>query len=91
MEHKATIKSIGETVQVSEKFKKREFIVTDSSSQYPQTNSFTLVQDKCDIINPFDPGDEVIIKFNLQGREWTNPQGETKVFNTLNSWAIVRA
>ncbi|MFI5404881.1 MAG: DUF3127 domain-containing protein [Nitrososphaerales archaeon] len=90
MEHKATIKSIGETIHVSDKFQKREFIVEDNSSTYPQTNIFQLVQDKCDVIDSFKPGDEVKVMFNLTGREWTNAQGEVKVFNTLSAWSVVK-
>ena len=33
-------------------------------------------------------GQIVKIHFNLQGREWTNPQGEVKYFNTVVGWKI---
>jgi len=41
-----TIKVINPTVQVSEKFSKREFVVTDSASMYPQEIMFQSTQDK---------------------------------------------
>ena len=28
------------------------------------------------------------VQFNLRGREWSNPQGEVKYFNTLDAWKI---
>ncbi|MBL0127086.1 MAG: DUF3127 domain-containing protein [Flavobacteriales bacterium] len=31
-----TIKVVGQTVQVSEKFSKREIVITEQSGQYPQ-------------------------------------------------------
>ncbi len=76
------------TEQVSEQFKKRDFVVTDESSQYPQHITFQLTQDKCGLIDQFAPGSEIKVHFNLRGREWKNAQGETKYFNTLQAWRI---
>src|ERR1700741_1878083 len=75
-------------VQVSEKFKKREFVITDNSSQYPQHISFQLTQDKCGLIDQYKVGDELKVHFNLRGREWTSPKGEVRYFNTLEAWRI---
>ena len=83
-----TLKLKNQEQQVSEKFKKREFVVTDNSSQYPQHVSFQLTQDKCSLLDPCKVGDEVKVYFNLRGREWTNPQGEVKFFNSLEAWKI---
>ena len=83
-----TIKMIGQTVMVSEKFSKREFVVTDTSSQYPQDVSFQVTQDKCSLLDSFMEGQAVEVAFNLRGREWTSPQGEVKYFNTLEAWRI---
>ena len=83
-----TIKMIGQTVMVSEKFSKREFVVTDTSSQYPQDVSFQVTQDKCSLLDSFMEGQAVEVSFNLRGREWTSPQGEVKYFNTLEAWRI---
>jgi Domain of unknown function (DUF3127) len=82
------IKVKGEEQQVSEKFKKRDLILTDNSSQYPQHISFQLTQDKCSLIDAYKVGDEVKVYFNLRGREWTSPQGEVKYFNTLEAWRL---
>ena len=72
-------------------FQKREFVleVTDNP-QYPQLVKFELSQDKCSLIDGFQPGEPIDVKFNLRGREWTNPKGETVYFNTLSPWAINR-
>jgi hypothetical protein len=75
--------------EVSSKFRKREFILTDnSSSQYPQHILFQLTQDKCNLIDSVREGDNIVVHFNLRGREWTSPQGEIKYFNTLEAWKI---
>lgn len=82
------IKVINDTVQVSDKFSKREFVVTDNSSMYPQDILLQLAQDKCSVLDAYNVGDSVEVSFNLRGREWTNPQGEVKYFNTLDAWRI---
>jgi hypothetical protein len=74
--------------QVSEKFRKREFVITDNSSQYPQHISFQLTQDKCSLLDAYKVGDEMKVYFNLRGREWTDKQGATKYFNSLEAWKI---
>jgi len=76
---------------VSEKFKKRDFVVTDNSSQYPQHVSFQLTQDRNSLIEPFQVGQEVKVSFNLRGREWNSPQGEVKYFNTIEAWKVENA
>jgi hypothetical protein len=82
------LKVKSEAQQVSEKFKKREFVLTDNSSQYPQHVSFQLTQDKCNLIDQYNVGSEIKVHFNLRGREWTSPSGEIKYFNTLEAWRI---
>ena len=83
-----TIKVIHDTVQISEKFAKREFVVTDNDSMYPQDISLQLTQEKVSILDNYSVGESVEVSFNLNGREWTSPQGEVKYFNTLNAWRI---
>lgn len=74
--------------QISERFKKREFVITDNSSQYPQHISFQLTQDKCSLLDNCNVGDELKVFFNLRGREWQSKEGETKYFNSLEAWKI---
>ncbi len=86
-----TVKVVNNTVQVSEKFSKREFVVTDSTGMYPQDISFQATQDKCSLLDGVHPGEQIEVSFNLRGREWTSPQGEVKYFNTLEAWRIEKA
>lgn len=82
------VKKIYDTQQVSEKFSKREFVITDSSSMYPQDIMFQLTQDKCNLMDAVSVNDTVEVSFNLRGREWTSPQGEVRYFNTLDAWRV---
>jgi hypothetical protein len=88
MDITGTLKVINDTKQVSDRFKSREFVLTDNSSQYPQHISFQLTQDKCDLLNGKAIGTEVKVHFNLRGREWNSPTGETKYFNSLEAWRL---
>ena len=87
MEVSGRIKVIGETMQVSASFKKRELVVA-TEEQYPQYISINFVQEKCDLLNNFVANEPVKVSINLRGREWVNPQGETKYFNDIQGWRI---
>lgn len=79
----------GDEQQITEKFKKREFVIQDDAEQYPQVISFQLVQDKCSLLDAYNVGDEISVNFNVRGREWTSPKdGQTKYFNSLEAWKI---
>ncbi len=82
------VKVLNETVQISEKFSKREFVITENSSMYPQDIIFQATQDKCSMLDAVKVNDQVEVSFNLRGREWTSPQGEVKYFNSLDAWRI---
>jgi hypothetical protein len=83
------IHELFETQQVTDRFRKREFVVEFADNpMYPQYILFQLVQDKCDLINAFNKGDMINVDFNLRGRSWTSPQGEVKYFNSLEAWRL---
>ncbi|MEM9417350.1 MAG: DUF3127 domain-containing protein [Bacteroidota bacterium] len=80
---------IKETQQVSDTFKKRSFVLEYAENpQYPEYVSFELIQERCSLLDGFQPGQEVEVSFNLKGRKWINPEGETKYFNSLQAWRI---
>lgn len=90
MEVIGTLKAKFDTQKVSDRFQKREFVLTtEANTPYPQHVSFQVTQDKCAILDQFSEGDELKIQFNLRGREWNGPQG-IKYFNTLEAWRIER-
>lgn len=87
MEVTGKIKVINAEQQVSASFKKRELVVT-TDEQYPQHIMIEFTQDKTDLLNNFKPGDAVKVSINLRGREWINPQGEAKYFNSIQGWRV---
>ncbi len=88
MEVQGKIKMIDDTKTYGNNgFRKREMVVT-TEEQYPQHILIEFIQDKTDLLDKFNVGQNVKVSINLRGREWTNPQGETKYFNSLNGWRI---
>lgn len=91
MEVSGRIKMIDETKSFGGNgFRKREVVVT-TDEQYPQHIMIEFTQDKCDLLNNYRVGEPVKVSINLRGREWVNPQGETKYFNSIQGWRIERA
>lgn len=88
MEVQGRIKLIEETKTYGNNgFRKREIVIT-TEEQYPQHILVEFVQDKCGLLDTFSVGQLVKISINIRGREWINPQGETKYFNSIQGWRI---
>lgn len=88
MEIQGKIKLIGETQTFGNNgFRKRELVIT-TEEQYPQHIMVEFVQDKTNLLDNYQVGQNVKISINLRGREWVNPQGETKYFNSIQGWRI---
>ena len=68
-------------------FRKREIVVT-TQEQYPQNIIIEFIQDKCELLDSYQIGQDVRIGINLRGREWVNPEGQTKYFNSIQGWRI---
>lgn len=79
------------TKNITEKFRKREFVVEYAeNANYPQTIALELQQDNCATLDNFSTGDFVNVTFDLRGRKWVSPAGETKYFNTLVAWKLAK-
>ena len=88
MELQGKIKMIDETKTYGNNgFRKREMVIT-TEEQYPQHILIEFVQDKTDLLNSYQVGKNVKVSINIRGREWVNPQGETKYFNSITGWRI---
>ena len=88
MEVQGKIKLIGETKTFGNNgFKKREIVIT-TEEQYPQHIMVEFIQDKCGLLDSYKKDQDVKISINLRGREWVNPEGETKYFNSIQGWRI---
>ena len=89
MEVQGKLLEISDTVQVKETFRKREFVLEYADNpQYPEYVKFECIQDRCDQLDNFSVGQDVMVSFNLKGRKWVDPQGTTKYFNSLQAWRI---
>ena len=84
-----TIKEITQTESRGD-FRFRKLTLT-TNDKYPQVLSIDFTQDNCGLLDSYQLGQAVEVAYNLRGREWTNPQGETKVFNSINGWKINEA
>src|SRR5512133_3053622 len=77
--------------QVSDKFKKREFVIekkeTGGAAVFIDYIKFQLVQDKCDLINESFMNEEIKIWFNLKGNKWER-DGKINYFTNLDAWKI---
>ena len=87
MEVFGKIKVVNAEHVVSDKYKKREVVVV-TDEQYPQSIMIEFAQDKCDLLNKYKEGDNVKVSINLRGREWVNPEGISKYFNSIQGWRI---
>lgn len=68
-------------------FRKRE-IVIKTEDQYPQMVEIQLHQDNCGLAGDLKKDDLIKVSINIQGREWINPEGEAKYFNSIVGWRI---
>jgi len=88
MDITGTIIEIFEEQVVSDKFKKREFVLKLVDNGYEQEIKFQTIQDKTTILNFVKVDDEVKVLFNLGGRPWTNKEGVKNWFNSVTAWRI---
>ena len=89
MEIEGRIHALFEAQQVTERFRKREFVLELSDNpRYPQFVLFQLTGDRCESLDGYEVGQEVRVEFSLRGREWKSPRGEIKYFNSLDVWKL---
>jgi len=80
-----------DTVQRSESFKTREFVIekTDDINGRSFTNyiKFQCVQDKTSMPDRFNIGEEVKVQFNIKGSKWEK-EGRTNYITNLDAWRM---
>lgn len=85
---------IYETTQVSDSFKKREFVVEKEdmvgSNVFTDMIKFQLTQDRCNLVDSINIGDEVKVNFNIRGRRWEK-DGKVNYFTNLEAWKIEKS
>ena len=88
MEIQGRIKQIFPSQMIGQNgFEKRDLVIV-TEEQYPQTIIIQFTQQRCDLLDSLQVGQRVKVYVNIRGREWTNQQGETKYFNTIEGWKI---
>jgi hypothetical protein len=79
--------------QVSDKFRKREFVIerkeTGGAAVFIDYIKFQLIQDKCDLINESFLNEDVKVMFNLKGNKWER-DGKVSYFTNLDAWKVER-
>lgn len=68
--------------QVSDRFKKREFVI-ETDDQYPQFIKFELLQDACSLLDSYAENEIIKVSFDVRGREWNG-----KYFTNLKAWSL---
>ena len=80
-----------DTMQRTESFKTREFVVEKSEDINGKTITnlikFQCVQDRTGIIDRVNTGDEIKVYFNIRGSKWEK-DGRVSYFNNLDAWRI---
>ncbi len=71
--------------KISDSFKKREFVLETNENNFTEQIKFELVQDRTDLIDPYQIGEDVKVSFNLKGRKWND-----KYFVNVQAWRIER-
>lgn len=85
-----TLFEIYDTVQRSEKFSVREFIVESKEGRdHEFTNyvKFQATNQRTGVLNDMSIGDEVKVHFNIRGSKWEK-DGKTSFFINLDAWKI---
>lgn len=80
--------------QVSDSFKKREFVVETAEEGngrvFTEQIKFQLLQDKCSMIDALSLNQEVKVSFNIKGRRWEK-DGKVNYFTNLDAWRVEAA
>jgi hypothetical protein len=83
-----TIIEIYDEKVISDKFKKREFILEHAPNpEYPDFLKIEVVQNKTDLLDKYKVGDEVTVDINLKGKKWEKGK-ESGYFNSIQAWRI---
>jgi hypothetical protein len=79
-----------ETQAISDRFKKREFVIeveNERNSDWNDFIKFQLTQDRCDLLETVSLNEEIKVSFNVRGRKWEK-DGKVNYFSNLEAWRI---
>lgn len=78
-----TVVKINKEQQITDSFKKREFVIEAQDGQYTNEFSFELHNERCDLIDRASEGDDINVSFNIRCRAWNE-----KYFTNLVCWKL---
>jgi hypothetical protein len=91
LEIKGNLEQKSDTVQVSDKFKKREFVLAIheeiNGNLYTNYAKFQLSQNKCDLIDRCQLGELLKVSFNVKGNSWER-DGKVNYITNLDVWRV---
>ncbi|MFT5165633.1 MAG: single-strand DNA-binding protein [Saprospiraceae bacterium] len=73
--------------QVTDSFRKREFVIEIQDGAYPQLIKFQMTQSNCEKLDSFAEDNQIKVTFSLKGREYTK-DGKTSYFTNLDAWRV---
>lgn len=80
-----------DAVQVSDTFRKREFVIEKTENQggmeFTDHIKFQLTQDRCNLLDNLSLEDEIRVNFNIRGRRWVK-DSNVSYFTNLEAWRI---
>lgn len=80
-----------DTVQATEKFKKREFVIEvnseNTSFNRVDVIKFQLTQDRCNLIDNAALNDSITVFFDIRGNKWEK-EGRVMYFTNLEAWRV---
>lgn len=83
-----------DTQQVSDRFKKREFVLElaeeINGNVYTNYAKMQLVQNKCELLDRYNEGDNVKVSFNIKGNRWER-DGKVNYITNLDAWKVESA
>ena len=84
-----------DTQVISDRFKKREFVIEKKETspngyEFVDTIKFQLTQDKCDLLDNIELGQNVNVSFNVKGNKWEK-NGQVSYFVNLDAWKVEQA
>jgi len=85
-EYTGVVEKVLATQTFSSGFSKRDIVMTDdvgTDTKYPNHIAFTFKKDNASVLESVREGQRAKIRFAIDGREWTNPQGQVKYFTDL--------
>ncbi|MBR1922062.1 MAG: DUF3127 domain-containing protein [Kiritimatiellae bacterium] len=85
-EYTGVVEKVLPTQSFASGFSKRDIVMTDdvgADAKWPNHIAFTFKKEAAAVLDTVKEGQRAKIRFAIDGREWTSPQGQVKYFTDL--------